>query len=154
MTATPSIVIEIVETAFEPAARLAGFAGPDSGAVASFTGQVRGGPDTVLTLEHYPSVTEAALRRIAETAAGRWPLDRVLVVHRVGPMRAGDAIVLVACASAHRRAALDACAFLIDVLKTEAPFWKKEADGTGERWVETGTADQSAAQDWLKESAS
>jgi len=150
MSTTPVIEVEIFETAFDPATRLAGFAGPESGAVASFTGQVRGGPDTVLTLEHYPGVTEAALRAIAETAAGRWPLDRILVVHRVGAMRAGEAIVLVACASAHRRAALEACAFLIDVLKTEAPFWKKEADGTGERWVETGTADRSAARDWLK----
>ncbi|MEE2565172.1 molybdenum cofactor biosynthesis protein MoaE [Hyphobacterium marinum] len=154
MIAIPPIEIEIVDTNFDPAARLAGFAGPESGAVASFTGQVRGGSDTVLTLEHYPGVTEAALRSIAETAHQRWPLDRSLVIHRVGAMWAGEAIVLVACASAHRRAALEACAFLIDVLKTEAPFWKKEADGTGERWVETGTADQSAARDWLEETGS
>ncbi len=108
-------------------------AGPDdggAGAVATFTGLVRtdDGVDT-LELEHYPGATEAALRSLAEQATTRWALHAVTIVHRVGPMRAGERIVFVAAAAAHRAAALEACAYLIDRLKTDAPFWKREVRG-------------------------
>lgn len=120
------------------------------GAVASFTGIVRGdGELGALTLEYYPAMTEAAMADIAAEAARRWPLIGGTVIHRVGRLHPGDRIVLVAVASAHRRAALDACAFLIDWLKTRAPFWKREsfADGTS-RWVDARDEDTDAAARW------
>jgi molybdopterin synthase catalytic subunit len=120
------------------------------GAVASFTGLVRGdGGLASLTLEHYPAMTGAALRRIADEAAARWPLAGLSIIHRVGRLLPGARIVFVGASSAHRAAALDATAFLIDWLKTGAPFWKQEAfvDGTT-RWVEPRAADDDAAQRW------
>jgi molybdopterin synthase catalytic subunit len=125
----------------------------DIGAVVTFTGVVRdqngGGPIAGMTLEHYPGMTEAELARVEVEACRRWPLQASLIVHRVGALRPGDNIVLVVTASVHRQAALDAAAFLMDYLKTRAPFWKKElgADGT-EHWVEARDSDEAAAEQW------
>lgn len=120
-----------------------------AGAVATFTGLVRGddGVDE-LELEHYPGTTEAALRALAEEALDRWSLLGATIVHRVGPMRPGERIVFVATAAPHRAAALDACAFLIDRLKTSAPFWKRETRAGVARWVEARAADDQAAARW------
>ena len=119
------------------------------GAVASFCGLVRAddGVD-VLELEHYPGATEAALERIAQTATERWSLQATTIVHRVGPMRPGERIVLVVTAAPHRRDALDACAYLIDRLKTDAPFWKRETRGDRASWVEARESDTAAASRW------
>ena len=123
------------------------------GAVATFTGIVRAdgdGPDTVntLELEHYPGATQAALTALAEQATERWSLLSAVIVHRVGPMRPGERIVFVATAAAHRAAALDACAYLIDRLKTQAPFWKRETRGTTAAWVDARDHDDVAAARW------
>lgn len=120
-----------------------------SGAVATFTGLVRAddGVD-VLELEHYPGATEAALRTVAEGAAARWSLAAATIVHRVGPMHPGERIVFVAAAAPHRAAALDACAYLIDRLKTDAPFWKRETRGAEARWVNERQGDHVAAARW------
>jgi molybdopterin synthase catalytic subunit len=124
----------------------------DVGGIASFVGLVRdehaGEPVLAMTLEHYPGMTERELARIEAEAQARWPLIDSLIVHRVGRMLPGEAIVLVATASAHRAAALDACAFLIDWLKTKAPFWKLEETPGGERWVAARAADDAAAARW------
>lgn len=124
----------------------------DVGAVASFCGLVRAddGVDQ-LELEHYPGATEAALDRIARLATERWSLQAATIVHRVGPMRPGERIVLVLTAAPHRRDALDACAYLIDRLKTDAPFWKRETRGEDARWVEARESDTAAAQRWSTE---
>ncbi len=120
-----------------------------AGGVASFTGLVRG-DDRVetLALEHYPGVTEAALRQLAEEAAARWGLIGARVVHRVGAMVPGDVVVFVGAAAAHRAPALEACAYLIDRLKTDAPFWKRETRADGARWVEQRDSDRAAAARW------
>jgi molybdopterin synthase catalytic subunit len=125
----------------------------DIGAVVTFTGVVRdkndGKPLRAMTLEHYPGMTEAELERVEAEAARRWPLQASLIVHRVGELRPGDNIVLVVTASAHRQAAFDAASFLMDYLKTRAPFWKKEitADGA-EHWVDARETDDAAAERW------
>ena len=121
----------------------------ETGAVATFTGLVRSddGVDT-LELEHYPGATEAALQTVAEGATGRWSLSAATIVHRVGPMVPGERIVFVAAAAAHRSAALEACAYLIDRLKTDAPFWKRETRGANAAWVEAKPADDVAAARW------
>jgi molybdopterin synthase catalytic subunit len=119
------------------------------GAVATFTGLVR--PDdgvSVLELEHYPGMTEAALEAVAAEAISRWSLAAVTIVHRVGPMHAGERIVFVATAAPHRAAALEACAYCIDRLKTDAPFWKREIRGQDARWVDARATDDAAAQRW------
>lgn len=121
-----------------------------AGAVASFTGVVRGDDGLVaMTLEHYPAMTEAAIRDIAEEAEQRWPIIDGTIIHRVGRLEAGERIVLVAVSSRRRQASLEACAFLIDWLKTRAPFWKREefADGSS-RWVEARADDDAAADRW------
>jgi len=121
-----------------------------AGAVASFTGLVRGdGGLVTLTLEHYPRMTETALTELAHAAKARWALGAVVVLHRTGEMTVGERIVFVGTASAHRAAALEACAFLIDALKTRAPFWKRErfADGR-EAWVDARQSDDAAAARW------
>lgn len=120
----------------------------DVGAVASFVGLVRGGEVVAMTLEHYPGMTERQLRAVADEAAARWPLQGIVVVHRHGRLVRGDRIVLVAVASAHRGAAFEACAFLMDWLKTRAPFWKREETAEGSRWVEAKAADDEAAARW------
>lgn len=120
-----------------------------AGAVASFTGVVRGDGDLIaMTLEHYPAMTEAALSEIAAEAERRWPIIQGMVIHRVGRLEPGDRIVLVAVASRHRQAALEACAFLIDWLKTKAPFWKREEFTDGARWVDARPEDDAAAGKW------
>jgi molybdopterin synthase catalytic subunit len=143
---------------FDPGLELGRFAAgrSDIGAVASFTGLVRdhhnGERILAMTLEHYPGMTERELERIETDARRRWPLDDCLVIHRHGRMLPGEAIVLVCTASSHRAAALEACAFLMDWLKTKAPFWKLEETPTGERWVEARESDDAAAARWQQES--
>ena len=125
----------------------------DIGAIVTFTGTVRadnkGSSVTGMTLEHYPGMTEQELTRVEAEAKQRWPLQASLIVHRVGTLKPGDNIVLVVTASAHRAAAFAAAEFLMDYLKTRAPFWKKEthADGS-ERWVESRDSDDTAAARW------
>jgi molybdopterin synthase catalytic subunit len=125
----------------------------DIGAIVTFTGVVReqddGRPLRAMTLEHYPGMTEAELERVEAEAARRWPLQASLIVHRIGELRPGANIVLVVAASAHRQAAFDAASFLMDYLKTRAPFWKKEiaADGA-EHWVDARETDDAAAERW------
>ena len=124
----------------------------DVGAVATFVGLVRdlndGAAVSRMTLEHYPGMTERALADICDEAARRWELIGARVVHRVGPLEPGDAIVLVAVASAHRGEAFAACEFIMDFLKTRAPFWKKEETPAGPRWVEARASDDKAAGRW------
>lgn len=128
---------------------LAGIEETGAGAVASFTGVVRADDGvTGMELEHYPGMTEAVLCDLAEQAMARWALLSAVIVHRVGPMVPGDRVVLVATAAAHRREALDACAFLIDRLKTEAPFWKRETRGDAANWVSARATDDEAAARW------
>ncbi len=147
-------MIRVQAEPFEPGAELARFARGrvDVGGVASFVGLVRdehaGEPVTAMTLEHYPGMTERELAAIEAEARHRWPLLDSLVVHRYGRMLPGEPIVLVATASAHRHAALEACAFLIDWLKTRAPFWKLEETPAGARWVEARAGDDAAAARW------
>jgi molybdopterin synthase catalytic subunit len=125
---------------------------PDIGAVVSFIGLVRqttpGGPITAMELEHYPGMTERALEEIVAQAQARWPLQGVRVIHRVGPLQPGERIVLVLTASRHRQAAFEAAEFLMDYLKTRAPFWKKESGAEGARWVDARDSDTSAADRW------
>ncbi|WPZ36662.1 molybdopterin synthase catalytic subunit MoaE [Thalassobaculum sp. OXR-137] len=122
------------------------------GGLGVFVGLVRdiaGGQSvSAMSLEHYPGMTERQLEEIEREARARWPLDATLIIHRVGDLAPGDNIVLVACASAHRQAALDATGFLIDWLKTKAPFWKREDTPDGARWVDAREADDEAAARW------
>jgi molybdopterin synthase catalytic subunit len=122
------------------------------GAVASFVGVVRdlndGSDVSQMTLEHYPGMTEKALEGIVAEARGRWDLYDVLVVHRVGELRPTDPIVLVVVTSAHRGEAFAACEFIMDYLKTEAPFWKKETTPSGARWVDARDSDDAARERW------
>ena len=124
----------------------------DVGAIASFVGLVRDANDgsgvSEMTLEHYPGMTEAALEEICAQAAGRWRLLDLVVTHRVGTLRPGDRIVLVGVASAHRGDAFEACEFVMDYLKTRAPFWKRETTPDGSRWVEARASDDVSAQRW------
>ncbi|MEO1199004.1 MAG: molybdenum cofactor biosynthesis protein MoaE [Pseudomonadota bacterium] len=124
----------------------------DVGAVATFTGLCRdeGGKLAALELEHYPGMADAEIARVVDEAKTRWPLTGVRVIHRHGKIAPGDQIVLVVTASAHRQAAFDAANFLMDYLKTRAPFWKKEhlADGTEAGWVAAKDADDQAADRW------
>lgn len=124
----------------------------DVGAVVTFTGLCRdeGGTLAALELEHYPGMAEAEISRIAKQAAARWPLTGLTVIHRHGRIAPGENIVLVVAASAHRQAAFEAASFLMDFLKTRAPFWKKEhlKDGTDGGWVEAKDADDKAAEKW------
>ena len=125
--------------------------GGEAGAVASFTGCVRKEGDlSTLTLEHYPHMTEAEITRLVEEAGRRWPLTGITVIHRVGSLKPGDRIVLVAVASRHRHAAFQACEFLMDYLKTHAPFWKEEARSGERHWVEHRHSDDDAAKRWEK----
>ena len=124
----------------------------DIGGVASFVGLVRdiAGDEKIsaMTLEHYPGMTEKLLAEIEAEALSRWTLDASLIVHRYGRLELGEQIVLVVTASAHRKAALESCEFLIDWLKTRAPFWKQEETGRGEQWVEARSSDDEAAARW------
>ncbi|WP_425929795.1 molybdopterin synthase catalytic subunit MoaE [Pseudomonas sp. NyZ201] len=122
------------------------------GAVVAFVGYVRDFNDGLdvagMFLEHYPGMTEKALGKIVAEAGQRWPLLKVEVLHRVGALQPGEPIVFVGVASAHRQAAFDACNFIMDYLKTRAPFWKKEQTSEGERWVEGRQSDTDAAGRW------
>ena len=141
---------------FDVGAELAALTGgrTDIGGVASFLGLVRdmagGAPISAMTLEHYPGMTEKMLGEIEAEARARWPLDATLIIHRYGRLEPGDRIVLVATASAHRKAALESCEFLIDWLKTRAPFWKLEDTGAGAQWVAAKDSDDTAAARWEK----
>lgn len=123
--------------------------GADAGAVVTFSGFVRAEPGlTALRLEHYPGMTEREIARHAQEAALRWPLTGVTVIHRVGELKPGEPIVLVAVAAQHRGEAFAACEFLMDHLKTSAPFWKNEKKGAASNWVEARTSDDDAAARW------
>jgi molybdopterin synthase catalytic subunit len=146
-------MIRVQRERFDVGAELAALSAgrTDIGALASFVGLVRepaGEPITAMTLEHYPGMTEKKLAEIEAAALARWPLQTSLIVHRYGRMLPGEPIVLVATASPHRAAALEACAFLIDWLKTKAPFWKLEETAQARRWVEARSADDQAAARW------
>lgn len=148
--ATVRVQAEPFDVAAEVAAATAGRT--DIGAVATFTGTVRGGGSPALvamTLEHYPGMTEDELLRVAAEAEARWPLAAATIIHRVGRLLPGDPIVLVVTATAHRDAAFDAARFLMDFLKTRAPFWKKEefSDGTA-TWVDARDTDDAAMARW------
>jgi molybdopterin synthase catalytic subunit len=122
------------------------------GAVVGFVGTVRdmndGASVAEMELEHYPGMTEQSIERIIEQARARWPLYGAMVIHRVGPLKPLDQIVLVACSAAHRGEAFAACEFIIDYLKTEAPFWKKEQTPEGARWVDARATDDLALEKW------
>jgi molybdopterin synthase catalytic subunit len=126
------------------------------GGIASFVGLVRdivpegSAVASSMTLEHYPGMTEKRLAEIAAEAQNRWPLAATLIIHRYGRLAPGDRIVLVATASSHREAALESCAFLIDWLKTEAPFWKLEEGPEGPRWVEAKVTDEARKAAWIQ----
>lgn len=149
---TPTIRVQA--TAFDLAAESALLTAGrvDIGGLASFIGLCRADDGLeALVLEHYPGMTERALLKIAAEACARWPLTGCTLLHRVGRIIPGEPIVLVLTASAHRLAALESCAFLIDWLKTEAPFWKREEFATGEaRWVDAKDSDDAAAARWAK----
>ncbi|MEG1691110.1 MAG: molybdopterin synthase catalytic subunit MoaE [Hafnia sp.] len=124
----------------------------DDGAVVTFTGKVRnhnlGDNVSALTLEHYPGMTEKALSEIVSEARERWPLQRISLIHRVGAMYPGDEIVFVGVTSVHRSMAFEAAEFIMDYLKTRAPFWKREATEQGDRWVDARDSDHQAAKRW------
>jgi len=124
------------------------------GGLAMFVGLVRDlapqGHISAMTLEHYPGMTEKRLQEIEAEARSRWPLEGVLIIHRYGRLEPGERIVLVATTSSHRQAALESCAFLIDWLKTKAPFWKLEEGAQGAQWVDARASDDQAAEKWKK----
>jgi molybdopterin synthase catalytic subunit len=147
-------MVRVQHEDFDPGAEInrMRLARPDIGAVASFIGQVRdlndGAEVSGMTLEHYPGMTEKALESIVDQALQRWNIFDALVIHRIGELKPLDQIVLVIVAGAHRGEAFAACEFIMDYLKTEAPFWKKEQTGSGERWVEARSSDDDAKQRW------
>ena len=149
-------MIRVQEQDFEFGTELAAMTAGNHGigGVCSFVGLVRdiasGETVSSMTLEHYPEMTEKALADIEAEARGRWPLEDVLIIHRYGRLEPGDNIVLVATASAHREAAIEACHFLIDWLKTKAPFWKLEKTPDGGKWVDARSSDNAAAARWVE----
>lgn len=149
----PAVIdVRVVPDAFDVAAETARLRGASTGAIVSFTGICRdeGGRLAALEIEHYPGMADAEIRRVAEEAAARSPVSAITVIHRYGRIAAGDDIVLVAAASEHRDAAFDAARYLMDYLKTRAPFWKREirADGSAGEWVGHKAADDEAAERW------
>lgn len=150
------MTVRVQEADFDLGAELLALRAADArvGALASFLGLVRdmndGASVAEMTLEHYPGMTEKALEAIVAEAKGRWDIYDALVIHRVGPLKPCDQIVLVAVTSAHRGEAFAACEFIMDYLKTRAPFWKREATPQGARWVDARDADDSAAARWQK----
>ncbi len=148
------MAVRVQEADFDVGAELAALTAGNHqiGGLGVFLGVVRdtagGSAVAGMTLEHYPGMTERQLAAIEAEAVARWPLEASLIVHRVGRLAPGENIVLVACASAHRQAALDATAFLIYWLKTKAPFWKLEETAEGERWVDARESDEAAAARW------
>lgn len=154
MIPAPLPVIRIQSEDFDIAAETARLVGgrADIGAIVTFTGICRAEQRqlSALELEHYPGMAEAEIGRIAHEAIGRWPLTGLSVIHRVGMISPGQNIVLVIAASSHRHAAFEAAGFVMDFLKSRAPFWKKEhrADGTAGNWVEARDADEARLRDW------
>ena len=150
MTTIIRLQREVIDAAAE-VKKLIG-ARTDIGAVVTFTGICRGdengAPIAALTLEHYPGMAEAEIARHVEEAGARWPLLGALVIHRYGRITPGEDIVLVATVSSHRQAAFAAAEFLMDYLKTRAPFWKQVESAAGAAWVEARTADDAAAERW------
>ena len=150
------MTVRIQEADFDLGAELAALRAGDTriGALASFVGLVRdindGSHVSEMTLEHYPGMTEKALEEIVAEAKSRWDIYGALVIHRVGPLQPCDQIVLVAVTGAHRGEAFAACEFIMDYLKTRAPFWKREATPEGARWVDARDSDDSAATRWQK----
>jgi molybdopterin synthase catalytic subunit len=150
-------VIRVQREDFDVGAELAALSRGNTaiGGVTSFVGLVRdvAGDRRVaaMTLEHYPGMTERELQAIEDEARRRWPLDAVLIIHRYGRLEPGERIVLVATASAHREAAFAGCHFLVDWLKTKAPFWKLEETPEGARWVDAQAGDDAAAKRWVAE---
>jgi molybdopterin synthase catalytic subunit len=148
------MAVRVQEADFDIGAELAALTAGNHaiGGLGVFVGLVRdiagGEAVSAMSLEHYPGMTERQLEAIEAEARARWPLDASLIIHRVGDLAPGDNIVLVACASAHRQAALDATAFLIDWLKTKAPFWKREETPDGARWVDARESDEEATARW------
>jgi len=148
------MAVRVQASAFDPGAEVNAMhsANVGVGAVVSFVGYVRDfndGRDVAgMFLEHYPGMTEKALGKIVDEAQQRWPLLKVEVLHRVGALEPGEPIVFVGVASAHRQAAFQACDFVMDYLKTRAPFWKKETTSDGPRWVEGRDSDHAAAKRW------
>jgi molybdopterin synthase catalytic subunit len=149
------MAVRVQEEDFDIGAELAALTDGNAsiGGLCSFVGLVRdmnlGDGVGAMTLEHYPGMTEKMLAKIEADARSRWPLEATLIVHRVGRLEPGDRIVLVAAASPHREASFDACHFLIDWLKTKAPFWKsEELPEGGDRWVEARDSDEEAARKW------
>jgi molybdopterin synthase catalytic subunit len=148
-------MIRVQESDFDVGAELARLSEGrrDIGGLACFIGLVRdrvGDSVTAMTLEHYPGMTEKRLAEIEAEALARWPLEATLIIHRVGRLVPGDRIVLVATASSHRQAALESCQFLIDWLKTKAPFWKLEETPSGAEWVAARDSDDQAAERWRR----
>jgi molybdopterin synthase catalytic subunit len=146
------MTVHLQSEPFEPGVLLTRFSAGrgETGAVVSFTGLTRAehGQTTALELEAYPGFTDAEIGRICEAAATRWGLQDWLVVHRLGPIAPGEAVVFVATASAHRREAFEACDHLMDYLKSRAPFWKKEHGPDGARWIEPTDRDRTDAERW------
>ncbi len=146
--------VSVQEADFDVGAEIAALSGEggDAGAVASFVGLVRrdksAGGIQAMTLEHYPGMTEKALADIVAEARRRWPLMAVRVIHRVGRLLPGERIVLVAVSSSHRQAAFAGCEFIMDYLKTRAPFWKCEETAAGSRWVDARASDDDALRRW------
>jgi molybdopterin synthase catalytic subunit len=136
--------VSVQEQDFDLGVEIGKLSSPKIGAIATFVGVVR---EVAMTLEHYPGMTEKALQRIVEEANGRWQVMDCTVIHRYGALKPTDQIVMVAVASAHRADAFAACEFIMDYLKTQAPFWKKE-EGAG--WVEARASDDRAADRWRK----
>ncbi len=153
---TVPVTIRLQQADFDTAREIAAMSAgrTDVGAVVSFSGVCRGGAEgdaiDALTLEHYPGMAEAEIGRHVEEALARWPLLGVTVIHRYGRITPGDNIVLVVTASSHRQAAFAAAEFLMDYLKTRAPFWKREESAAGGQWVEAADHDDAAAARWTK----
>ncbi len=150
------MTVRVQQDDFDVGAELAALSAGNHavGGIASFVGVVRemAGEAKIgaMTLEHYPGMTERALAEIEAEARQRWPLEACLIIHRYGRLEPGANIVLVATASAHRQAALEACAYLIDWLKTKAPFWKLEETAAGSKWVDARDTDEAAAKRWIE----
>jgi molybdopterin synthase catalytic subunit len=148
---TSIITIRVQEQDFDTAHEIAGLSHgrTDIGAVVSFSGLCRADDSlAALTLEHYPGMAEAEIKRHADEAMARWPLQGLTIIHRHGRITPGENIVLVVTASSHRQAAFEAAAFLMDYLKTNAPFWKREEKADGGNWVEAKSHDDAAAARW------
>jgi molybdopterin synthase catalytic subunit len=144
------MAVRIQTADFDPGAESAALTAGDDGigALVTFTGFVRGGGVTAMSLEHYPGMTEKALAAIEDEARARWPLKAVLIVHRVGRLLPGERIVFIAAASESRHAAFEAASFLMDYLKTDAPLWKREETAGGAAWVEARETDGVARARW------